>query len=124
MVYLFQALAVLGKLNMSVAVFGPAWTFEALPEGQDFLQREITFWKKCWHHLSIHGPAKLPFQTNFCQGISFDVCRINFILFRFNFFWGQTFNLVLLTRPRWLFVHQQLHQLFVKPPSKPVTCKH
>lgn len=66
---------------MSVALFGPGWTFETLPEGEHFLNREITFWRKFWPYLRVHGPANLPFQTNFCQGISFNVSKCNKLLF-------------------------------------------
>ncbi|XP_046677910.1 cytosolic endo-beta-N-acetylglucosaminidase 1 [Homalodisca vitripennis] len=67
-----KALTVLRTLNMSVAIFAPAWTFETLPEREEFLTRETSFWRRFSSYLHLHGPAHLPFFTNFCQGISFN----------------------------------------------------
>lgn len=75
-----QAMAVLRSQNMSVALFALGWTFEKLPPGEEFLQREISFWKKLSPYLYIHGPAKLPFSTNFSQGVSSDVSMLTLVV--------------------------------------------
>uniref|UniRef100_A0A1B6M7N1 Cytosolic endo-beta-N-acetylglucosaminidase TIM barrel domain-containing protein n=1 Tax=Graphocephala atropunctata TaxID=36148 RepID=A0A1B6M7N1_9HEMI len=62
-----KALAVLRTLNMSVAIFAPGWTFETLPADEDFLTRETSFWRRLSSYHYVHGPAQLPFHSDFCQ---------------------------------------------------------
>ncbi|XP_054288978.1 cytosolic endo-beta-N-acetylglucosaminidase-like isoform X2 [Macrosteles quadrilineatus] len=63
-----KALGLLRSMNMSVAIFATGWTFEAASP-ELFIERETSFWNKLSRFLFVHGPANLPFHTNFCQGI-------------------------------------------------------
>nr|XP_018911536.1 PREDICTED: cytosolic endo-beta-N-acetylglucosaminidase [Bemisia tabaci]XP_018911537.1 PREDICTED: cytosolic endo-beta-N-acetylglucosaminidase [Bemisia tabaci] len=63
------AVAKARELNLSIAIFAPAWTHECQNESLDYVQREMKFWEMLWPYLYLHGPASLPFSTSFCQGV-------------------------------------------------------
>ncbi|XP_021931966.1 cytosolic endo-beta-N-acetylglucosaminidase isoform X2 [Zootermopsis nevadensis] len=62
-----QAVELARKYNLSLALFAPSWVHEYLGSSH-FVHLEYAFWQKLWPYLYIHGPARLPFSTTFCQG--------------------------------------------------------
>ncbi|XP_049868632.1 uncharacterized protein LOC126368616 [Pectinophora gossypiella] len=81
-----QALKLVHSYDCSVAIFAPAWTWEAmggdeepcdphgveggggLPRRRRLLLRERALWDSLWPFLRTRLPATLPFQTSFCMG--------------------------------------------------------
>jgi mannosyl-glycoprotein endo-beta-N-acetylglucosaminidase len=62
-----QAVRLVRKYSLSVALFAPSWVHEYLGSSH-FVHLEYAFWQKLWPYLYIHGPTELPFRTSFCQG--------------------------------------------------------
>ncbi|OWR52381.1 cytosolic endo-beta-N-acetylglucosaminidase isoform 1 [Danaus plexippus plexippus] len=79
-----QAIQVAFHQGCSLAIFAPAWTYEALTNDKDnlnwvtdgeeldgydsFLLRDRALWTSLWPFLNTKLPCRLPFQTSWCRG--------------------------------------------------------
>ena len=66
-VVMLQAVELVRKYHLSLALFAPSWVHEYLGSAH-FVHLEYVFWQKLWPYLYVHGPTELPFSTSFCQG--------------------------------------------------------
>ncbi|XP_026486642.2 uncharacterized protein LOC113393797 [Vanessa tameamea] len=79
-----EAIQVAFTYGCSLAIFAPAWTYEAMSEDvgdiniienadeldtyERFLLRDRALWCSLWPYLNTKLPSALPFQTSFCRG--------------------------------------------------------
>ncbi|XP_059046620.1 uncharacterized protein LOC131842119 [Achroia grisella] len=79
-----QAIEVAYTYGCSLAIFAPAWTYEAMSQDpkdinsvalsdelevyDQFLLRDRALWGSIWPFLNTRLPCTLPFQTSFCRG--------------------------------------------------------
>lgn len=64
---MLQAVELVRKYNLSLALFSPSWVHEYLGSTH-FVHLEYVFWQKLWPYLYVRGPTELPFTSSFCQG--------------------------------------------------------
>ncbi|XP_063619019.1 cytosolic endo-beta-N-acetylglucosaminidase [Cydia splendana] len=68
-----EAVKVAHKHGLSLAIFAPAWTHEALDPIDSWFRtytlRERAFWTSVWPFLNTKLPKTLPFSTSFCTGL-------------------------------------------------------
>ncbi|XP_050671158.1 cytosolic endo-beta-N-acetylglucosaminidase [Leptidea sinapis] len=77
-----EAVELAHSYGCSLAIFAPAWTHEALSDGdhnmvagaqhltkyEQFLLRDRALWCSLWPYLNTRLPSELPFKTSFCRG--------------------------------------------------------
>ncbi|XP_046959336.1 uncharacterized protein LOC124529595 isoform X2 [Vanessa cardui] len=79
-----EAIQVAFTYGCSLAIFAPAWTYEAMSDDvgdinaienaddldtyEKFLLRDRALWCSLWPYLNTKLPSVLPFQTSFCRG--------------------------------------------------------
>ncbi|XP_063361794.1 cytosolic endo-beta-N-acetylglucosaminidase [Cydia amplana] len=68
-----EAVKIAHKYDLSLAIFAPAWTHEALDPiacwFRTYTLRERAFWTSVWPFLNTKLPTTLPFTTSFCTGL-------------------------------------------------------
>ncbi|XP_063533673.1 uncharacterized protein LOC134743973 [Cydia strobilella] len=70
-----EAVKIAHKHGLSLAIFAPAWTHEALDPSPSaswlraYTLRERALWTSVWPFLNTKLPKTLPFSTSFCTGL-------------------------------------------------------
>ncbi|XP_061713792.1 cytosolic endo-beta-N-acetylglucosaminidase isoform X2 [Cydia pomonella] len=68
-----EAVKIAHKHGLSLAIFAPGWTHEALPPAAGWFRtytlRERALWTSLWPFLNTKLPQTLPFSTSFCTGL-------------------------------------------------------